>query len=176
MLASACGFGATPSARSSEPSAASTAGYLTYSDATYGFRIQYPPDWSEQAGTAGSVVAFLSQPQGPSDDFRDNVNVLVQDLPDPSTSLQQYTDLSIRQGPDVIDGFKLLSSGPSVLASRSAERVTYLGRPGGRDLKFEAVWLVEKGRAYVVTYTATPDTFDSLEPMAEAIIESFRLG
>jgi hypothetical protein len=176
MVVGACGLGANPSARTSEPSPASTAGYLTYSDATYGFRIQYPRDWSEQAGAAGSVVAFVSQPSGQSGGFRDNVNVLVQDLADPSTSLQQYTDLSIRQAPDLIDGFKLVSSGPDVLAGRSAERVTYLGQSGNHDLKFEAIWLVERGRAYVITFTATRDTFDAVAPMAEAMIDSFRLG
>ena len=46
----------------------------------------------------------------------------------------------------------------------------------GRDLKFESVWLVEKGRAYVVTYTATPDAFAGTEPTAEAVIGSFELG
>jgi len=120
-------------------------------------------------------VAFLS-PQAGSSDFRANLNVIVQDLADPSMPLSEYTRLSIRQGPQLIDGFKLLTSGPATLASRSAWRVTYLGRSGDRDLKFEAVWLVEKGKAYVLTFTSTRDAFDSYEPTAEAMFDSFRLA
>lgn len=176
LLASSCGFGASPSARSSLPSPASQAAYLTYGDSTYGFRIKYPPAWSEEVGTAGSVVAFLSPQQGGSDDFRDNLNVLVQDLPDPSTPLSEYTRLSLRQAPQIIDGFKLLTSGPSTLASRSAWRVTYLGQSGNHDLEFEAFWLVEKGRAYVLTFTAARAAFDAFEPTTEAMIDSFQLG
>lgn len=176
IIAAACGWGANPSARTSEPSAASSAGYLTYVDSTYGFRIQYPPDWTESVGSAGAVVAFVSPPQSAADDFKENVNVLVQNLPDPSMSLGQYTDLSLRQAGSIIDGFKLLASGPSTLAGRSAQRVMYLGQSGNHDLKFDAVWLVEKGRAYVLTYTATRDSFDAFRPTAEAIIESFSLG
>jgi len=157
------------------PSPPSTTGYLTYVNSSFGFRIKYPPDWSTQAGSAGAAIAFVSPAQGSSDSFRENVNVLVEDLADPSMSLGQYTDTSLRQAKTAIDAFRLLRSAPATLASRSAERVIYLGQIG-RDLKFESVWLVEKGRAYVVTYTATPDAFAGTEPTAEAVIGSFELG
>jgi len=175
LLGTACTLGANPSAITSLPSPASTAGYLTYVNSSFGFRIKYPPDWSPQAGSAGAAIAFVSPAQGSSDSFRENVNVLVEDLADPSMSLGQYTDTSLRQAKTAIDAFRLLRSGPATLASRSAERVIYLGQIG-RDLKFESVWLVEKGRAYVVTYTATPDAFAGTAPTAEAVIGSFELG
>jgi len=158
----------------SVPSPAGSEGYLTYVDSSSGFRIEYPPDWSAQSGPAGTGVALVAPSSG-ADGFRENVNVLVVDLPDPSTSLSQYTESSLRQARTSIEGFKLLRSGPATLADRSAERIIYLGNIG-RDLKFEAVWLVERGHAYVLTYTATPDSFARLEPTAEAIIASFTLG
>jgi hypothetical protein len=174
LLSAACSLGANPAATISVPSPARSAGYLTYVDSSSGYRIKYPPDWSEQSGSAGNAIAFVSPAQNAADDFRENVNVVVGDLPDPSMSLRQYTDASLRQAKTTIDGFELLRSGPAALASRSAERATYLGHIG-RDLRFEAVWLVEKGRAYVLTYTATPDAFAHFEPTAEAIFESFQL-
>jgi hypothetical protein len=101
--------------------------------------------------------------------------VLIQSLPDPDMSLQDYTDLSTRQGPQLIEGFKVLDQEEISLGGHEARRVHYSGKVSGTALEWEAVWLVESGKAYVITFTASPERFSSYLGQARAALNSFRL-
>ena len=124
---------------------------------------------------AGAAVTFLSPSEGPDDRFRENVNVLVQDLPFSTMTLRQYTETSLSQATSQIPDLKLLSSNPTLLADREAQRVTYSGQQGGHFLEWEQVWLVDRGRAYVITLTAELSRFYTIHATAEAVIQSFAL-
>jgi len=126
-------------------------------------------------GNVGAAVTFLSPSDGPDDRFRESVNVLVQDLPFSMMTLRQYTDTSLSQATGQIPDFTLLSSNPTLLADREAQRVIYRGQQAGYDLEWEQVWLVDRGRAYVVTLTAELSRFATIHATAEAVIQSFAL-
>ena len=126
-------------------------------------------------GNVGAAVTFLSPSDGPDDRFRESVQVLVQDLPFSTMTLRQYTDISLSQATSQIPDFTLLSSNPTLLADREAQRVIYRGQQGAYELKWEQVWLVDRGRAYVITLTAELNRFATLHATAEAIIQSFGL-
>ncbi len=167
LIAAACG-GASRTA--SAPS-----GYLTYRDAAWGFRISYPPDWSELVGVGGGVVTVASAPESADDPYQENVSVAAEDLPNPGVSLGQFTATSLTRARDAIAGFRLVSSGPATLAERPAWRVVYRGEANGVQLQWESVWLVQQGRAYSVTYAAQPSRYRAMLPVATTIIDSFQL-
>lgn len=144
-------------------------------DAASGFRVGYPPDWSAEAGTGGAAVSFIGPGAG-SGGGPESVTISVQDLADPSIGLDQFTGLLLTQYRQSIDSFRLLGRSRSTLADRTAERLEYTGQSGGAPTHWESAWLVERGRAYVVTYAAPPDRFEQAWPTAEAIIGSFALG
>ena len=175
-VACAGGGGATGTASSttSPSDKASVEQLASYSDSKYGFTIQYPKDWEKQVGALGSAVAMLSPPEGDSDKFRENVNVLVQKLPDKMT-LDQYTKLSLDQAPKLITGFDLLDQGPTQLAGRPARRIHYRGEQGAFRLELEQVWTVLGGQAFILTYTAERDRYGTYLRTAEAMFASFRL-
>jgi hypothetical protein len=175
-VACASGGGATGTASStSSPSDnVSSEEFASYSDSKYGFTLQYPKDWEKQVGAMGSAVVILSPREGDSDKFRENVNVLVQTLPDKMT-LDQYTKLSLDQAPNLITGFDLLDQGATQLAGRPARRVHYRGEQGAFRLEWEQVWTVLGGQAFVLTYTAERDRYGTYLRTAEATFASFRL-
>jgi hypothetical protein len=175
VLVTACGGEGAPPRASGTPSNQSTAGFKTYTDAANGFTIKYPPDWEEQQGPEGAAVTFLSPREDAADKFRENINVLIQSLPDPDMSLQEYTDLSTTQGPQLIEGFKVLDQDEISLSGHAATRVHYSGGISGNDFEWEAVWLVEGGKAYVITFTASPDRFSDYLERAQAALNSFQL-
>jgi hypothetical protein len=175
VVGTACGGDGTSSGPSGTPSNEPTAGFKTYTDAGNGFTIKYPPDWEEQQSPEGAAVAFLAPKEDTTDRFRENINVLIQSLPDPDMSLQEYTDLSTRQGPQLIEGFKVLDQDEISVGGHAANRVHYTGGISGNDFEWEAVWLVEGGKAYVITFTASPDRFSDYIERARAALNSFQL-
>ncbi len=134
----------------------------------------YPPDWGAQAGTEGTVITFLAP--GASPGPRASVSVLAQPLPDPGQTLDRFVDVWLADQARSIPGYHLISSDPAVLAERTARRVSYAGQQGtAADLRWEAVLTVDRGRAFVVVFLATPDQFSSLHATAEAVIGSFAI-
>lgn len=149
--------------------------FQTYADEAHGFTIGYPSEWHRQEGVAGSQVAFLAPPEGTSDAFRENVNVVVQVLPEASLTLDLYTKLSLEQAPTIITGFRLLDQGSTTLSGAPAHEVHYRGKQGIFRLEWGQVWTVEDGKAYVLTYTAERKRYEADRATAEAMFETFRL-
>jgi hypothetical protein len=177
ILGVACGGGGAtgPVSPTSSPSdKMSHEDFGSYSDSKYGFTIQYPKDWERQVGALGSAVLILSPREGDSDNFRENVSVLVQMVPDKMT-LDQYTELSLDQASKLITGFDLLDQGSTQLAGRPARRIHYRGEQGAFRLEWEQVWTVLGGQAFILTYTADRDRYGTYLRTAEAMFASFRL-
>lgn len=177
LIGAGCSGKSPPRAASptgSQPSTGSTAGFETYRDAKYDFTIGYPKDWDKQEGTLGSAVLLLSPLEGSSDEFRENVNVLVQTLPD-KMSLDQYTKLSLDQAPKLITGFDLLDEGSTNLAGSPAHQVHYRGEQGSFRLEWKQVWTVRDGKAFVLTYTAERKRYGADLAVAETMFGTFRL-
>jgi hypothetical protein len=168
------GATSTASATTSPSDKASDEEFASHSDSKNGFTIQYPMDWEKQVGALGSAVLILSPREGDSDQFRENVNVLVQKLPDRMT-LDQYTKLSLDQAPKLITRFDLLDQGSTQVAGRPAHRVHYRGEQGAFLLEWEQVWTVLGGQAFILTYTAERDRYSTYLRPAEAMFASFRL-
>ena len=86
---------------------------LTYTNSEKRYTIKYPSEWSksEQNG----YVAFLSPADSASDTFRENVNVMVQDMSANPMTLDQYTALTKGQ----IEGLK----GSSVISLKIMELI-----------------------------------------------------
>jgi hypothetical protein len=149
-------------------------GFRTYRSDAYSFSIRYPSDWSPEEGLEGAVVVLFAPSDGPSDAFRENVNVLVQELP-AGTTLQEYDDASLEQAPDVIPDFHVVRRTRLTLDGTPAEEIRYTGSQQGSSLEWIAVWLVADDRAYVVTYTAPHADFERLLTTATTVLESLRL-
>jgi len=122
----------------------------------------------------GSAVALLSPLEGSSDNFRESVNVLVQTLPDKMT-LDEYTKLSLDQASKLITGFDLLDQGSTTVAGSPARQMHYRGQQGVFRLEIKQVWMVQDGKAFVLTYTAEREQYTADLPTAEAMFASFRL-
>ncbi|MGH2573575.1 MAG: hypothetical protein ACRDGU_08890 [Actinomycetota bacterium] len=121
---------------STSATSASEEGFISYTDATYRFKIAFPNTWDKQEGEGlalGSfrvAVMFLAPLEEPSDDFRENVNVGVQMLPDESMTLDDYTELSVDQAPLLITGFELLEQSSATLSGQPAHQMHYRGAAG----------------------------------------------
>jgi hypothetical protein len=141
---------------------------VVYNDPGGAYAVDVDPDWK-----AGS----LSQPKFWFTDeaFHSNVNAIVEDVPS-SVSLADYLELSGKNAPNLIPGYKLLSldvlneSGNRVLA-----RWHYVGTPGGKLLEFLAITGLKYGRAVTLTYTTEPEAFADRVRDVEPYMRTLRI-
>jgi serine/threonine-protein kinase len=145
----------------------------TLSNSERGFSIDYPKAWSKQNRddmfSRGAV--FLSPLENDADRFREKVSILVEDL-SADMSLADYTRGSIAQIKQLSDP-NVAPAQTVNLGKETARRVVYNGLEDGNWVRRMQTWTVVGDRAYVITYTAQPESYDSYLPTVEKMIESF---
>jgi hypothetical protein len=149
-------------------------GWLTYTDKTYNYSIDYPQEWVKTS--ISEVTAFMIPKDGPNDKFQENVNVLIQDLSGHPMTLDQYTELTRNQITQNFGDSALISMQPATVAGQNAEVAIYNFKYQSRELKIKQYWLVKSQRAFVVTYTAVPDQFTRYDSTATQVMNSFRFN
>ena len=145
-----------------------------YENATQGFKINYPAEWTQQNRDdfIATGVMFISAPED-QHDFQERVSVLVENLPS-NISLDQYTEESLAEIKKLSD---LGTDTPqiSTLGKKQARKVIYRGEENGYPVTRMQSWLVEDQLAYVITYTASPEEYNTYLPTVEKMIQSFEI-
>ncbi|MEO1671525.1 MAG: protein kinase [Cyanobacteria bacterium J06631_2] len=145
----------------------------SYENYSQGFRVDYPSGWSKQNRDDffATGVVFFSPLANDSDQFKERVSVLVENLPG-DLPLAEYTQQSL-------DEIKQLSD-PNIgeaktitLGDDEGRQIAYQGEENGSPVKRVQTWSVNGDRAYVVTYTAKPEDYENYLPTVERMIESF---
>ena len=155
-------------------STAGTAVLSTYENAQYGIRIDYPVDWTCQEGVSGILVLLLAPPDGAADNFRENVNLIVQDLSGQNIDLDSFTRISNEQLKAYITDFRPLTSERIKFNNNDAQKIVYTGKQGQYDLKFMQIWMIKNNKAYILTFTAVSDKYDQYINIINQMINSFR--
>ncbi len=139
------------------------------------YSIHFPGDWelnqSDQFGTS----FFLFSPLGADDQFRENVNLIIEDLTGLQIDLDAYTELADGQLKTVIGEFNLLESKRKKANGQSYHMVLYTGTIDGMSLKIAQHFYVANEKAYVLTFTGEREHFDEFQETGELIMESFVL-
>ena len=145
-----------------------------YQNENQGFKIDYPAEWSQQNRDdfIATGVMFISERED-ENDFQERVSVLVENLP-PDTSLAKYTEESLAEIKKLSDPE---TDNPQIttLGKKEGRKVIYNGEENGYPVQRMQTWLVEDNLAYVITYTAAPDMYDTYLPAVEKMIQSFEI-
>jgi hypothetical protein len=142
-----------------------------YESDEHGFSLGYPDGWTLQDLQDSPADVALAADQSEVDGFAENVNVLVQQVPEGLT-LDRYTQAS-KQGLESLEGFQLGSEGSTSLGGEPATWLEYEAVQQGVLLQFWQVWTVRGPKAYVVTYTGRGEGFDTFRMDVETIVRSF---
>ncbi len=138
------------------------------------FSIKFPQDWETKKGGMGTVVMAFSPQEGPADGFRENVNVVVEELPR-AISLQEYTELSLVNMRKLLTDFQMQESGDTSIGPNSAKWYIYSHRSGSVKATVLQYFLVKDRRAYVISTAAEPGQFSRYKPRFEEIAQTFRV-
>ena len=140
------------------------------------YSIQYPENWElNKSGQMGMSFILLSKPTSQTDQFRENVNLLIQDLTGKNITLDKYVEISEGQIKTMITNGDLLESKRLNENKSEFQKVIYTGDQGAYKLKTEQYYWVKNEKAYVLTLTCESTQFDKYKETGEKILKSFRI-
>ena len=160
---------------STKPSPFTTSKWKKF--ATKSNTIQYPDQWdldtSKQFGT--SFILF-SPLEGPKDQFKENVNMISQNISGQAIDLKQITEMSMDQLKKMITNPVVIESKKVKEGNREYQRLIYTGDQGSYHLKWEQYYMIIGDNAYVLTMTCEQTKFPLYQAMGEKILNSFAVS
>ncbi len=136
------------------------------------YTIQYPSTWElNQSGQMGMKFGLFSPVGLYGDQFRENVNLISQDISSQNLDLTDFVNLSENQ-------IKTMIAESSIQESKRVNdfhKLVYSGTMGQFKLKFQQYYWVVNGQAYVLTFTAERGEYDNYIGVAQQIMDSFQL-
>ncbi|MEM8529078.1 MAG: leucine-rich repeat domain-containing protein [Bacteroidota bacterium] len=141
------------------------------------FTIQYPESWTpDDSGTMGAQLFLFAPLESEQDRFRENINVLIQDIATFNLDLSSYADLSKRQIETMATNGEILESRRINLEDKEYHKMVYQADQGTLRLQFEQYYFIRNDKAFVVTLTCEADKFSTYQAVGEVILNSFDCG
>jgi hypothetical protein len=162
-------------AKAKAPAAAAAMGGDLFADKEKGFSVMLPKKWEIKKGVMGAEVIALRPKGGSKDAFRENINVVVENLN--GTMLpKEYFKASQSVLQKVFAEFKVEKSGHTNIDKHDVYWVIFTHKMGGVRAKVLQYLTVEGNKGYVVTGSALPATFDKFKKSFEMVATSLKLS
>jgi len=140
------------------------------------YSLKYPNNWEiNKSGQMGTQFIIFSQLTSESDNFRENINLIIQDLTGYNIELNEYVEISKKQIATMLTDCKIISSERVKKDGKEFHKSLYSGRQGIFDLQFEQYYLIENNKAYVLTFTCETSEFSNFKKIGEEILNSFSI-
>ncbi len=140
------------------------------------YSIEYPADWElNESGEIGTSFILFGPVSSEEDLFRENVNLLIQDLKGYGLNLETFVEISEGQVQTMITDGKIIESTRQTNQALPYQKMIFTGKQGTYDLKFEQYYWVVDDKAYVLTFTCEETQFDNYKTVGEKILDSFQL-
>jgi hypothetical protein len=140
------------------------------------YSIQYPDSFDlVKSGQFGMSFILLSKQTSEKDLFRENVNLLIQDLTSNNIDLDKYVEISEGQIKTMITEGKLIESKRLTDKNKEFQRVIYTGKQGQFDLKWQQFYWVVNNKAYVLTLTCEKNQYVNYVSVGEKIMKTFTI-
>lgn len=167
MMLLSCGQKQKPSIESDSN------GWKTY--ATTDYSIQFPGTWDlDDSGRMGMTFQVLSPQASTEDVFRENVNLVIQDLKGQKVkTLDQYAKYSISQIKVMMKGSNILSEERLNQNGQDIQRVVFNANQDGMSFIFEQYYLIKRNKAYVLTLTCEADSFEAYSTVGRKVLNTF---
>jgi PsbP-like protein len=138
---------------------AATATWLSYTDATTGITVKYPSTWRLKTTNPKTPIVLHAPSEGDTDDFSENINYIVRDLPPNQKVTLADISTSVRNGlTNVVDDFNLEYEKNLQWLGVKAVEFSYTGTSKGENAGFQIKLLqriaLVKGKMVLATYSA----------------------
>lgn len=150
--------------------------YLKYNNSKTGYSIKYPSDWQTREENNDFIMTMFTSPaEDINDNFYENTNVVVEKAP--GYTVQQYFDANLKnmEAPGSLQDFKILEQGKTIVNGKKSIFVAYTHTYNQLQLKVLAYFFCNGKNGYVITSTASPESFSKYEANFKSIVNSFIL-
>ncbi len=151
-----------------------------YSDSSQKFRIKYHPSWRVEDinnSTTGETIAFISPKQSTIDKYQENVSIRVETLPNPQTTLANYTKSAIAKIKTTYQDTKIIESSSILMSKKPANLIVYTGTDeNALPIENLEVWTIDRGQVYIIAYKADRQHYYGFLQSVMTMINSFELG
>jgi hypothetical protein len=139
------------------------------------YSIEYPSTWElNKSGQMGTSFILFSPLDSEKDTFKENVNLIIQDLGKEKIDLNTFTEISEGQIKTLVTNSDLIESKRVKNSNYEFHKIIYTGDQGIFQLKFEQYYWVIDSKAYVLTFTSEKEKFATSSKTGEKIMNSFR--
>jgi hypothetical protein len=141
------------------------------------YSINYPDKWElNKSGQMRTSFILFSPLSSEKDQFKENVNLIIQDLTGYNLNLDKYVEISESQIKTMITDGKIIESKRITTKTLNYQKVIYTGKQGLFDLKFEQYYWVVGDKAFVLSLTCEESQFDNYKEKGEKILNSFNIN
>jgi len=143
-----------------------------YVNRTHGFSINPPSGWTvDESGAFGTVVIFYG-PVMPETGGKININIVAGTT---NLTLDQYVSAGKLQLASSLTNYHLVSEGSRNIGGLDGYELVGTFTQGAFNFKNKQVIFVERGRGYIITFTALPTNYDNYLPTLEESLQTFKL-
>lgn len=140
------------------------------------YSIKYPENWElNKSGQMGTNFILFSPLTSDQDQFKENVNLLIQDLTGHNLDLNKYVEISEGQVKTILTDGNIIESERISNGDLNYHKLIYTCKQGICKLKFEQYFWVIENKAYVLTLTTEVEQFNSFQKIGERILNSFEI-
>jgi hypothetical protein len=140
------------------------------------FALQYPSNWDvNTTGKMGTALLVLSPLENEADNFKENVNVLIQEQQGITNTLENYRKVTELQFADKANNCNVLESEIFTNNHSRFYKALYTMKYGETMLKISAVCFIKNNKAYLATFTTTVDTYLQYKPIGDKILATFQV-
>lgn len=138
------------------------------------YKIEYPSHWELDLSTKlNTSFIILSPKNGVMDFFKENINLIVQDLTGLNYTLDVYTTMTENYINFQLPEGKIIVSNRLTKNNMACHQLIYTGVQNMRKLKFEQYYWIVNDKIFLITFTCTNDTFNDYQSIGEKIIKTF---
>jgi hypothetical protein len=137
------------------------------------FSVTFPKDWEIKENFMGTTILAL-RPAAANDVFRENVNVVTEDIPKTMT-VEEYFSASLDGLKKLLTDFAEIEKGESTINGRKLKWLTYRHRMGQLKLEVLVYCAVKDGRGYAITCSTVEGGLEKWRKPFEQIVGTFKV-
>ena len=149
--------------------------WKTINESTYS--IQYPDNWElNTEKSMGTSFIIFSEQTSSEDKFRENINLIIQNLEGYNLNLDDYVAISEEQISKMVTNGIIFESKRLNTNNTEFQKVIFTGKQGIFQLKFVQYYFIKDEKAYVLTFTCEEIQYEKYIFITDQILDSFLLN
>ena len=110
-----------------------------------------------------------------TDDFRENINLMIEDVTGIDISFDQYVELTLSNMKALLSEYNIIENERFEKDGLSFHRVIGTFSQGLLKVKSEMCCTIAGDKAYVLTFSTEQETYDDYKDVGKQIMDSFKI-